>query len=145
MTSMLENFTGSVTSKQALWLSLKIQMDTSLVVSPQFHGVQREFSKLTVQLFRSALLIRVTFRWSWKSNHLKMLCTTLQGPTFGSGHDLYVSSPSNTNRNSCIQLNSYEFPNGISITEGGKFIVRGSDLKFQTLEIDVFQILNFYH
>ncbi len=37
------------------------------------------------------------------------------GPTFGSGEDLYVSSSSNTNRNSSMYLDSYEFPHGISI------------------------------
>jgi len=63
------------------------------------------------------------------------------GPTFGSGYDLHVSSLSNTNRDSYMNLHSYEFPNGLSGAEGGKFIVGGSDKKFQIIEIEVFQFL----
>jgi len=37
-----------------------------------------------------------------------------------------------------MNLTSYEFPNGLSEDEGGKFIVGGSDHKFQTVEIEVF-------
>jgi len=54
------------------------------------------------------------------------------GPTFGSGHDLQVSNLSNTNRQSFMKLTSYEFPNGES---------EGSEIKFQTVEIEVFQVL----
>ncbi len=39
---------------------------------------------------------------------------------------------------SYMNLTSYEFPNGLSEDEGGKFIVGGSDHKFQTVEIEVF-------
>ncbi len=35
---------------------------------------------------------------------------------------------------------SYEFPNGLSGFEGGKFIVGGFDHYFQTVEIEVFQV-----
>jgi len=62
------------------------------------------------------------------------------GPTFGSGHDLYVSSLSNTNRGSYMIFSAYEFPNGLSGHEGGKFLVGGSDSCFQTVEIEVFQV-----
>ncbi len=62
------------------------------------------------------------------------------GPIFGGGYDLHVYSLSNTNRNSYMNLDSYEFPNGKSGIEGGKFIVGGSDLKFKTVEIEVFQV-----
>jgi len=63
------------------------------------------------------------------------------GPTFGGGHDLHVSSLLNTNRGSYMKFHRYEFPNGLSENEGGKFIVGGSDHKFQTDEIEVFQVL----
>jgi len=64
------------------------------------------------------------------------------GPTFGTfGHDLRVSSLSNTNRDSHMNLFSYEFPKGKSGTEGGRFIVGGPDHFFQTDEIEVFQVL----
>jgi len=65
---------------------------------------------------------------------------SLFGPTFGGGHDLYVSSLSNTNRNSFMNFSSYEFPNVLSGNEGGEFIVGGYDHKFQTVEIEVFQV-----
>jgi len=66
---------------------------------------------------------------------------SLFGPTFGGGNDLYVSSCSNTNRHSNMNLVSYEFPNGKGGNEGGKFIAGGSDNNFQTTEIEVFQFL----
>jgi len=62
------------------------------------------------------------------------------GPTFG-GYDFYVSSLSNTNRNSYMKFHSNEFPNEKSSTASGKFIVGGSDINFQTTEIEVFQVL----
>jgi len=63
------------------------------------------------------------------------------GPTFGGGHDLHVTNLSNTNKNSYMNLHSFEFPNGKSDIEGGKFIVGGSDHKFLTDEIEIFQVL----
>jgi len=49
--------------------------------------------------------------------------------------------PTNRNRESGMDLHSYELPNGKSGVEGGKFIVGDSDNNFQTLEIEVFQVL----
>jgi hypothetical protein len=63
------------------------------------------------------------------------------GPAFGGGHELHVFSLSNTNRKSFMKFLSYEFQNGKSDHEGGKFIVGGSDHNFQTVEIEVFQVL----
>jgi len=63
------------------------------------------------------------------------------GPTFGGGFDLHVSSLSNTNRGSYMKFHSYEFSNGIRGSEAGKLIVGGSDHKFQSVEIEVFQVL----
>jgi len=63
------------------------------------------------------------------------------GPTFGGGFDLYVSSLSNKKRYSYMRFNSYEFPEGLSLDEGGKFIVGGSDHNFEIAEIEVFQVL----
>jgi len=53
-------------------------------------------------------------------------------PTFGAGYDLHVSRSSNRNRESGMDLHSYELPNGKSGVEGGKFIVGDSDNNFQT-------------
>jgi len=62
------------------------------------------------------------------------------GPLFGNnGNDLCVSSLSNTNRKSYMNFSSYEFPNGMSGNEGGKFIV--GDYNFLTTQIEVFQVL----
>jgi len=63
------------------------------------------------------------------------------GPIFGAGNDLIVSSLSNTNRDSYMDLSSYEFPYEKSGYEGGKFILGGYDNKFQTVEIEVFQVV----
>jgi len=63
------------------------------------------------------------------------------GPLFGcNGDDLCVYNLSNTNRQSYMNLNSYDFPNGMNDEEGGKFIVGGFDHCFQTVEIEVFQV-----
>jgi len=65
------------------------------------------------------------------------------GPAFGGGlvGGLKVCSLSNTNTNSSVCLHSYEFPSGKSFNEGGKFFIGGSDYEFQTVEIEVFQVL----
>jgi len=63
------------------------------------------------------------------------------GPTFGGGHDLHVYNLANKNRDSYMKFGFYEFPNGKSGTEGGKFIVGGSDNNFQIIEIKVFHFL----
>jgi len=63
------------------------------------------------------------------------------GPAFGAGSDLYVSSISNKNRQSYMNFSSYKFPIGESSNEGGKFIVGGFQNFFQTVEIEVFQVL----
>ncbi len=39
-----------------------------------------------------------------------------------------------------MKFHSYEFPHGMWSIEGGKFIVGGSDNKFQIIEIEVFQV-----
>jgi len=63
------------------------------------------------------------------------------GPIFGAGNDLFVSSLSNLNKDSYMHISSYEFPNGISGIEAGKLIVGGSDNSYQTVEIEVFQVV----
>ena len=64
------------------------------------------------------------------------------GPTFGGGHDLHVSDSSNSNNNSYIDSNaSYDGPNGKTGEEGGKFIHGNPSLYFQTVEVEVFQIV----
>jgi len=63
------------------------------------------------------------------------------GPSFGSGRDLCVYDLSNTSRFTYMTLHSYEYPDGKSGNEGGNFIVGGSDNHFQTVEIEVFQVL----
>jgi len=63
------------------------------------------------------------------------------GPTYGGGHDLIVFNLSNTNRDSYMKFGFYELSNGKSGTEGGKFIVGGSENNFQIIEIEVFHFL----
>ncbi len=62
------------------------------------------------------------------------------GPTFGGGYDLHVSNLSDTNRESYLNLVSYEFPNNIKGKEGG-ILIGGSDHNFQTVKIEVFQVV----
>jgi len=62
------------------------------------------------------------------------------GPSFGTGHDLCVYDSSNNNTNSIMKFNSYDFPNGKIGEEGGKFFL-GDSNKFQSAEIEVFQVI----
>ncbi len=140
MASILENFTGSVTVIKNL--NGYIFGGFTSVPWSSTGGFK---THSTAFLFSLTNPSNTPLKLKVKSPQNAVYHSSSNGPTFGSGHDLYVSSSSYTNRNSFKQLNSNQFPNGISITEGGKFIVEGSDLKFQALEIDVFQILNFFH
>ena len=63
-----------------------------------------------------------------------------EGPTFGLS-DLHVDDLSNEYSINCIELNSYEFPEGKSGKKGSNFIVGGTDYCFKTVEIEVFQII----
>jgi len=60
------------------------------------------------------------------------------GPTFGSGHDLYISDNSDTNTNSLISSSSYTYPNGTSGPPGGVFMLGASN--FQVAEVEVFLV-----
>jgi len=64
------------------------------------------------------------------------------GPIFGSyvlGRDLSFYSFKDT-RN-CMDFKSYEFPDGKNGADGGKYVVGGSTNKYETVEIEVFQII----
>jgi len=60
------------------------------------------------------------------------------GPTFGSGHDLYISDGSNANTNSYCNSYAYTYPNGNSGYSGGSFMLGASP--FQVAEIEVFLV-----
>jgi len=60
------------------------------------------------------------------------------GPTFGSGHDMFISDASNTNTNSYISSSSYTYPNGNSGSSGGVFMLGARN--FQVAEIEVFLV-----
>ena len=69
------------------------------------------------------------------------------GPVFGGslnafGSDIFISSDSNTNRDSFCNFGwTYEHPEYLKGTERAKSILAGS-YKFQTLEIEVFAKIN---
>jgi len=92
-------------------------------------------------LFSLTNPINTPLKLNVKSSKNAVYCHPLNyGPSFGGGHDLHVSSLSNINKNSYMKFHSYEFPHGMWSIEGGKFIVGGSDNKFQIIEIEVFQV-----
>jgi len=99
------------------------------------------------QADKSAFLFSLTnprntpLKLNVKPAHNAIYQHSSDGPTFGAGHDLYVSSLSDKNRNSYMNLSSFEFPNVKSGKEVGKLIVGGSDNFFKTVEIEVFQVL----
>lgn len=63
------------------------------------------------------------------------------GPSFGYGTDLCVSSNSNANSESHIRFETYEAPKGQSGMAGAKFFLGGSDYHFQTVEVEVFEVI----
>ena len=73
----------------------------------------------------------------------KRVYGTYHGPVFGGGGgcDLVLLNSSNTNRNSYMNLQAFELAEGKSGHEGGKFIVGGSDYNFQTVEVEIYQVL----
>jgi len=61
------------------------------------------------------------------------------GPLFGLGNDLWFHSfDSSDNR---LSFSSYQSPNGLSGTEGGKYVLGGSTHFYIPLEIEVFQVV----
>jgi hypothetical protein len=58
------------------------------------------------------------------------------GPTFGGGHDLYVSSHSQTNRNS-----SFNFPHSYNDTTARGSLTFTGNKNFQTTDIEVYRLL----
>lgn len=60
------------------------------------------------------------------------------GPTFGNGHDLYVSNQSNANNSSyCNMTGIYSYPNSLGL---GQATFTGTH-NFQTTEVEVFKLL----
>jgi hypothetical protein len=96
----------------------------------------------TAFLFSLTNVVNTPLKLKIKSSgNYAVLQSSFSGPIFGSVHDLMVCSLSDTNRKSFMNIQSYEYPCGISGYEGGQFIVGGSDHYFQTVEIEVFQVL----
>ncbi len=54
------------------------------------------------------------------------------GPTFGGGHDLYISDCSNMYKSSYTHHNSYQVPDGFTYLDGEQY--------FQTIEIEVYSV-----
>jgi len=95
----------------------------------------------TAFLFSLTNVINTPLKLKVKAPQCAVVHNLAYGPLFGyEGEDLCVYNLSNTNRQSFMNLRSYEFPNGKSGSEGGQFIVGGSDKFFQTVEIEVFQV-----
>jgi hypothetical protein len=63
------------------------------------------------------------------------------GPRFGTLPDLFIDNSSNKNKGSYISPSSYFFPSDIHDPEVGRFIHGDSTKYFQTVEIEVFQIV----
>jgi hypothetical protein len=66
------------------------------------------------------------------------------GPTFGGGHDIYVSDSSNTNENSNSNLGrSYQLPKNITYesTEARNYLA--GSYRWKTTEIEVFQVTTY--
>ncbi len=75
--------------------------------------------------------------------HFAIYNDLLYGPTFGGGHDIYVSDYSNQNYNSYSNLGfSYRLLNNITFASEAKGYLAGS-YYWQTTEIEVYQVSPF--
>ena len=73
--------------------------------------------------------------------HLYLVWLITFGPAFGGGHDLHISSDSNTNTKSYSKLaHTYQHPNYQCDSAEAKSFLAGS-YNFSTSEIEVFQVL----
>ena len=63
------------------------------------------------------------------------------GPWFGGGSDLYITDLSNSNTYSHTYSASYEPPNRQTGEATGLFFHGGTTSNFQTVEVEVFQIV----
>ena len=77
-----------------------------------------------------------------KSHNQLAIFSISYGPTFGSGHDLYVCDKSNVTfgsySNFCI---TYNCPQNLSFSSNSKAYLTGKPYNWLTLEIEVFQIV----
>ena len=70
------------------------------------------------------------------SNQNGIYCNNSYGPTFGGGHDLYISSDSNVNSNSkCNITHTYECPQNTN----SAFFAGQQNFNVQELEVFVYQ------
>ena len=66
-------------------------------------------------------------------------CKGIYGPTFGGGHDIYISSNSNTNSRSYSNFgHTYKHPDYQYGSTEAQSILAGS-FKFQTVEIEIYK------
>ena len=73
-------------------------------------------------------------KYSVKTATHAIYCGVGYGPTFGSGHDIHITTNSNTNNgNYCNAPNVYNIPNGFSDLSG--------QYNFTCNEIEVYSIL----
>ena len=63
------------------------------------------------------------------------------GPIFGDGHDLIIWGDSNSNKKSYVTPRSYEIPTEIHDPANGKFLHGDTTRNFQTVEVEVFQVV----
>jgi hypothetical protein len=76
-----------------------------------------------------------------KNNQKAIYCDSYFGPTFGGGHDFYISSDSNTKTSSCSYLgHTYQHPNYRFGSNEAQSFLAGS-YNFSSSEIEVFQVL----
>ncbi len=60
---------------------------------------------------------------------------------FGSGNDLFIDRLASTTGVSFVNIVSYEKPNGLSGTNGGKFMVGGTSNTFNAVEIEIYKVI----
>ena len=71
-----------------------------------------------------------------KQGYNAIYASSSYGPTFGGGHDIYISDQSNANTKSYSNIYSYEMP-----SFGYNTSLLAGSFYFKTLEIEVYSVL----
>ena len=77
----------------------------------------------------------ISVKMNIKQSYYAAYDSSYYGPTFGGGHDIYISDQSNTNTNSYSNIYSYEMPSFGYATS----LLAGS-YNFKTFEIEVYSV-----
>ena len=104
----------------------------------EWNSTNREYYDPNAFVFSLVNKENKPFKVKVSDNEYSFFCAADEGPIFGSGHDIFIATNSNTNFNSFSNFgHSYNHPDYPPRTEVARSIMAGKHY-FQTFEIEVF-------